>query len=47
MKDILNRESEVRKIVDQVAEKDGEIQRLQQQLQVRRTPALIIILTFK
>jgi hypothetical protein len=40
MKDILNRESEVKKVVDQVRERDGEIQRLQQQFQVRNMHTL-------
>ena len=35
MKDIHSREVEVKRAVDQVAERDGEIQRLQQQIQVR------------
>ena len=37
MKEINNREAEVKKAVDQVTERDGEIQRLQQQLQVRNS----------
>ena len=35
MRDIHSREVEVKRAVDQVAERDSEIQRLQQQIQVR------------